>query len=81
MRVWVSLAMTTPHESPQPTIIQQLSVRKTYVSSTEVIDILRISRQTFCDWVRAGRLPAIRSGNRYLVDPSVLASWLRAREL
>jgi excisionase family DNA binding protein len=81
MRGWVFPGMANSHETPQSTIIRQLAERKTYVPSTECLVILGITRQTFCEWVRAGILPAIRAGNRYLVDPSVLSSWLRAREV
>ena len=68
-------------ETTPPTIIEQLANRKSYVSSTECLDILGITRQTFCLWVRAGKLAAIRIGNSYMVDPVYLALWLRAREV
>jgi excisionase family DNA binding protein len=68
-------------EAAQPTIIDQLAARKTYVSSTEAIDIIGITRQTFCLWVRQGKLAAIRIGNAYMIDPAHLAAWLRAREV
>jgi hypothetical protein len=69
------------HETPQLTIIDQLAARKTYVPSTECLSILGISRQTFCLWVRKGKLQAIRLGNAYVVDPVYLSAWLRAREV
>jgi hypothetical protein len=68
-------------ETTQPTIIEQLTVRKSYVTSTECLDMLRITRQTFCLWVRQGKLAAIRLGNAYVVDPAILAAFLRARQL
>jgi hypothetical protein len=70
-----------PHETTQPTIIQQLYTRKTYVSSTEAIGILGITRQTFCLWVRQGKLAALRIGNAYMVDPVVLSVFLAARQV
>jgi hypothetical protein len=70
-----------PHETAQPTIVDQLAARKTYVSSTEAIGIMDITRQTFCLWVRQGKLAAIRIGNAYMVDPTHLSAWLRAREI
>lgn len=70
-----------PHETTQPTIIQQLHTRKTYVSSTEAIGILGITRQTFCLWVRQGKLAALRIGNAYMVDPVVLSVFLAARQV
>jgi hypothetical protein len=68
------------HETTQPTIIEQLAARKTYVGSTEAIGILGITRQTFCLWVREGKLAALRIGNAYVVDPAVLSAFLRARQ-
>ena len=65
--------------STAPTIIEQLNARKTYVSSTEAIVILGITRQTFCLWVREGKITALRIGNAYKVDPSHLAAFLNAR--
>jgi hypothetical protein len=72
--------MPKPHETA-PTIIDQLAARKSYVSSTECLDILGITRQTFCLWVRTGKLKALRLGNAYVVDPIYLSGWLRAREV
>lgn len=71
--------MPTSHETA-PTIIEQLAARKTYVCSTEAIQILGITRQTFCLWVREGKLTTIKIGNAYMVDPVYLSGWLRARE-
>lgn len=72
--------MPKSHESATlPTIIDQLASRKTYVSSTECLDILGITRQTFCLWVREGKLKALRIGNAYVVDPVYLSQWLMAR--
>jgi hypothetical protein len=73
--------MANSHESPQPTRIQQLSVRKTYVPSTECLAILGITSQTFCLWVRQGKLQALRIGGRYVVDPTTLAVFLRSRQM
>jgi hypothetical protein len=71
-----------PRQHPTaPTIIEQLDARKTYVGSTEAIGILGITRQTFCLWVRKGKLAALRIGNAYMIDPSVLAAFLRARQV
>jgi excisionase family DNA binding protein len=67
------------HKIACPTIIEQLEVRKSYVRSTEAISILGITRQTFCLWVRSGKLTALRIGNAYMVDPADLTTFLRAR--
>jgi hypothetical protein len=73
--------MPKPDETAQPTIIEQLAARKTYVSSTECLGILGITRQTFCLWVRTGKRKAPRLGNAYVVDPVYLSGWLKAREV
>jgi excisionase family DNA binding protein len=70
----------TPHE-PQPTIIDQLHQRKTYLTSTEVMAIIGVTRQTLCDWVRRGVISAIRIGKDNKFDTAVLASWLATRQL
>jgi hypothetical protein len=70
-----------PHTTTQPTIIEQLATRKTYVSSTEAISIIGITRQTFCLWVRQGKLAAFRIGNTYMVDAVVLSGFLAARQV
>jgi excisionase family DNA binding protein len=70
----------TSHE-PQPTIIDQLRQRKSYLTSTEVMAIIGVTRQTLCDWVRRGVISAIRIGKDNKFDPAVLASWLATRQL
>jgi hypothetical protein len=52
------------HETTQPTIIEQLAARNTYIGSTEAMGILGITRQTFCLWVREGRLQRCGSATR-----------------
>jgi excisionase family DNA binding protein len=61
-------------------LIDQLRERKTFLSTVEVMDLLRITRNTLCDWVRRGRLIAVRVGNAYLYDPQMLADWLEGRK-
>jgi excisionase family DNA binding protein len=63
------------------TIIEQLKGRQTYLSTTEVMAILRVTRQTLCGWVRDGVIPAVRIGKGNVFDPSSLATWLEARSL
>jgi excisionase family DNA binding protein len=82
MSVWSPvLTDMRQHEIAQQTIIEQLTARKTYVSSTEAIGILGITRQTFCLWIRQGKLSALRIGNAYMVDPAHLSAFLRARQV
>jgi hypothetical protein len=61
------------------TIIHQLRDRKTYLTTSEVMAIIRKSRNTLCGYVRDGVLSAIRMGDGYLFDPQVIADWLDAR--
>ena len=53
--------------------------RSSFLTTKEVMELLQLRRNTLCQWVRAGRLPAIRSGNGYLYDPYLLADWLAVR--
>jgi predicted DNA-binding transcriptional regulator AlpA len=49
-------------ETTQPTIIDQLRQRKGYLSTTEVMAILGVTRGTIWVWDRSGSLGAIRIG-------------------
>jgi excisionase family DNA binding protein len=60
-------------------LIEELRVRETFLSTAEVMKLLRLSRGTLCEWVRSCRIPAIRVGNAYLFDPRKLADWLKTR--
>lgn len=62
------------------TLTTDLRNRKTMMTTTEVIDLLRTTRHTLCGWVRAGKIPAVRlPGNSYAFDPLKLADWLAER--
>jgi excisionase family DNA binding protein len=61
-------------------IIEELRNRKTYLPTKEMVGLLRVTRNTLCDWVRVGRLPAIRVGNAYLYDPRMMAEWLTRQQ-
>lgn len=57
-----------------------LRQRKTMLTTTEVITLLRLSRNTLCSWCRAGKLPSTRMPDgSYLFDPLTLAAWIEAR--
>jgi excisionase family DNA binding protein len=64
----------------QNTIIESLLRRTSYVSTTEALEILGLTRNTFCAWVRRGTLPALRIGNSYKLDPREFAAWLQERQ-
>lgn len=73
--------MTTTHEAARPTIINQLRDRQSYLSGTEVMALLGISRNALCRWVRSGLIPAIRIGKDNRFDPACLSAWLEARQV
>ncbi len=60
-------------------LIEELRARQDFLSTVEVISLLHVTRGTLCEWVRSGRITAIRIGNAYLFDPRLLADWLTAR--
>jgi excisionase family DNA binding protein len=60
-------------------LTDELRQRKTYLSTIEVMILLRVTRNTLCEWVRTGRITAVRRGNGYLFDPRMLADWLEQR--
>lgn len=43
--------------------------------------ILGISRNTLCQQVRDGAIPAYKFGKNYRYDPALLAGWIEARQM
>lgn len=62
-------------------IVAKLKLRTSYLSSTEVMEILRRSRKTLCAWVKAGDIPANRVGRDNMFDSWELALWIEERQL
>ena len=62
-------------------IVAKLKLRTSYLYTTEVMGILRLSRKTLCAWVKAGDIPAVRVGRDNMFDPWELALWIEARRL
>jgi excisionase family DNA binding protein len=60
-------------------LTQVLRDRNTFLTTSEVMELLRCRRNTLCDWVRDGRIPAARVGNSYLFDPGRIADWIDQR--
>jgi predicted DNA-binding transcriptional regulator AlpA len=74
------LACMTRHASPlKNTIVEGLKQRTTYVRASEVMSILGITRNTLCDWINRGLLPAFRIGKNNVCDPMELAAFLEKR--
>lgn len=45
----------------------------------QVAASLGVNRRTVIDWLNAGKLPGVRLGKLWRIDPEALAEWLRAR--
>jgi hypothetical protein len=62
------------------TIIDNLRTRKTMLTSSEIMDLLRITRARLCGWCWAGKVPHLRMpDNSYLFDPVRIAAWMSDR--
>ena len=59
-----------------PNLAEELRNRTALLTTSQVMRLLSKRRNTICDWVRDGRLPAIRLGNSYRYDPATIATWL-----
>jgi excisionase family DNA binding protein len=68
--------------SPNPTIVAQLRTHtSSCLSGKEVMNLIGISRNAFCKWVRSGVIPAYKIGKDYRFDAAQLAVWLEARQM
>jgi excisionase family DNA binding protein len=80
---WVSTlkgrCAEAPEEARDMSLIEELKRRQSFLTTVEVMSLLHVTRGTLCEWVRSGRITAIRTGNAYLFDPRHLADWLAAR--
>jgi Helix-turn-helix domain len=63
------------------TIIAKLKLRTSYLTTTEVMEIIPRTRKTLCAMVKAGDIPAIRCGRDNMFEPWHLALWLEDRQL
>jgi predicted DNA-binding transcriptional regulator AlpA len=75
----VLACMTRSEVTLKNTIVEQLRQRTTYVRATEVMSILGVTRNTLCDWINSGALPAFRLGKNNMCDPAELAAFLETR--
>lgn len=51
-----------------------------HLTPDEIAQALQISRRYVMKEIRAGKLPAIRCGNRVRVSPDALRAWLKRAE-
>jgi excisionase family DNA binding protein len=49
------------------------------LTTSDVSKLLGIHRETLYQWIRDGRIPAMRIGRNLKFDPAALAVWLEAR--
>jgi excisionase family DNA binding protein len=63
------------------TLVQKLLARTGLLTIAEVSDLLGFHEVTLRNWVRAGKLPAVRIGSVWRFDPVEIAVWLEARRM
>jgi excisionase family DNA binding protein len=72
------LALMSRNETAQSTIIGQLKQRRTYMRTTEVMELFGVTRATLCGWVRSGTIAAVRIGKENKFDPAEVVRYLTA---
>ncbi len=60
-------------------LIETLRESKRFLVTVEVMELVRLPRNTVCAMAKSGRLPAVRTGSGYRFDPNALADWLEGR--
>lgn len=61
------------------TLVQKLRARTGMLTINEVAELLAFYPVTIRDWVRAGKLPAVRIAGQWRFDPAELAGWVEAK--
>lgn len=59
--------------------MEKIASSRTALTVRELAAILNFSGRTIYDWVKQGRIPAMRFGSSLRFDPKVTAEWLRER--
>ena len=54
-----------------------MNENETYLNTFEVAQVLKVSRETIRDYIKAGKLTAIKSGRQNLIPKSSLDAYLR----
>lgn len=72
-------ASSTQAATRPASIRERLCHRETLLTSKEVMAILGVTRDTLCDWVRAGKIAAYKMSDGYKFEPVEVADWLDAR--
>lgn len=63
------------------TLVQKLRARIGLLGIAEVSELLGFHEVTLRNWVRAGKLPAVRIAGQWRFDPAELAGWVEARRM
>jgi excisionase family DNA binding protein len=63
-------------ETAQSSIIDRLKQRRTFMRTTEVMELFGITRATLCGWVRSGTIAAVRIGKENKFDPSEVVRYI-----
>jgi len=63
------------------TLVQKLRSRAGLLTIAEVSDLLGFHEVTLRNWVRSGKLPAVRIAGQWRFDPAELAGWVEARKM
>jgi excisionase family DNA binding protein len=61
------------------TLVQKFRARTGLLNIVDVSDLLGFHEVTLRNWVRAGKLPAVRIAGQWRFDPSELAGWVEER--
>jgi excisionase family DNA binding protein len=61
------------------TLVQRLRTRSGLLTIAEVSELLGFHEVTLRNWVRAGKLPAVRVAGQWRFDPAELAGWVEER--
>jgi excisionase family DNA binding protein len=63
------------------TLVQTLRARTGLLTIAQVSELLGFHEVTLRNWVRAGKLPAVRIAGQWRFDPAELAGWVEARRI
>ena len=61
------------------TIVQRVRSHGSGMSITKLAKITGLGRNTLYVMVRAGRIPSIKVGTNWVLDPILIADWLEER--
>lgn len=63
------------------TLVQKLCTRSGLLTIAEVSELLGFHPVSVRNWVRAGKLPAVRIAGQWRFDPAELAGWVEKRRI